>query len=336
MKKLFALITSLVMMMALFIVPITALADDEQADEGTELVNIDFSDDTVMSDFSTKYGGWKIVDGTLRPETPWANAGLEKPISFEGKRIVLSVDFLIGYTEDENLMPAFTIGIVNDTSLLAGNDARGAVLRVLLSNALLYSYFSGNNGYITETLTEYIKNPPVAHNLEMTFDIDKTLTVKIDGNALPHPNNGSSMSKISLADMYDGFAQDFVGYFAVKATSTDTYIDNIKITTYDTPAPIEEPVEPTPVDPTPVEPTPVEPTPVEPDPSGDEPSLPEPPVEPDPGSGEPGSGEQGGNEPNGNNVEKGGCGSAISGFSIAALVLASGTALAVARRKRNK
>lgn len=336
MKKLFALITSLVMMMALFVVPITALADDEQADEGTELVNIDFSDDTVMSDFGGTWGAW-IIDKnneTLRPESPWSNTRLNQAINFEGKRIVLTVDFVIEYTTDESKLPALTIGMAN----AAG---RGASIRFLIDNESLYSYMFGNEaGWVMDTQWKFIREELVVHQLEMTFDLDKTLTVKVDGNILTHAD-GYSMNKISLVDIYEGFAKDFVGYFTVMASGgtevagnpdtyqTDTYIDNLKIVAYDTPAAEEDP-------PTPVDPTPVEPTPVEPDPSEDEPSLPEPPVEPDPGSGEQGGGEQGGNEPQGNNVEKGGCGSAISGFSIAALVLASGTALAVARRKRNK
>ena len=325
MKKLFALIISLVMMTALFAVPITATADEPVEDAGTVLVDIDFSDDTVMDSFSGTFGAW-IIDknnDTLRPESPWSNTRLNQAIEFEGKRIVLTVDFVIEYTTDKSKMPALTIGMANA-------DERGAAIRFLIDNESLYSHVFGNEaGWVMDTQWKFIREELAAHQLEMTFDLDKTLTVKVDGNILTH-SNGSSMSKISLVDMYDGFSENFVGYFTVMASGgtevekenpddpvtykTDTYIDNLKIVAYDTPAPSEEPVEP---------------TPTEPAPSGDEPSVPEIPTEPD-------GGESGGNEPGGNNVKKGGCGSAISGFSIAALVLASGTALAVARRKRNK
>ena len=312
MKKLFALITSLIMAVALFALPITASADEPE-DTGTVLVDIDFSDDTVMDDFVWQYGGWKIVDGTLRPEIPWASTGLDQAISFEGKRIVLTVDFVIEYTDNPALMPALTIGIVDSVSDLSGVTARGAVVRFLIDNESLYSYFSGGNGWIVDSQWKFIQEELTVRTLEMTFDIDKTLTVKVDGEVLTH-SNGDSMYKIDLTERYEGFAEDFVGYFAVKATgSTDTFIDNLKIVAYDTPAPTEEP--PTPPGPT---------QPDDPDPSGDEPYEPEDPNPPS------------GGEPNGNNVNKGGCGSSLSGFSGAALVIASGIALAVSRKRKNR
>ncbi|MBP5467393.1 MAG: hypothetical protein J6Y43_07535, partial [Clostridia bacterium] len=223
-----------------------------------------------------------------------------------------SVDFVIEYTEDPNLMPALSVGIVHDTSLLAGDDARGATVRFLTDRESLYSHFSGGSGWIMDSQWKFIQEELVVRNLEMIFDIDKTLTVKVDGEILTH-SGGDSMYKINLVEKYEGFAEDFIGYFAVKATgNTDTYIDNLKIVAYDTPAPEETPDIPGPEQPE------------NPDPSGDEPSLPENPEQPNNG------------EPDGNNVNKGGCGSAVSGFSAVALVLASGTALAVSGKRKNK
>lgn len=321
MKKLFALITSVIMAVALFAFPITASADEPVEDTGTVLVDIDFSDSTVIDDFGGTWGAW-IIDETnevFRPESPWSNTKLNQAIEFEGKRIVLTVDFVIEYTEDPNLMPALTIGMTN-------SEGRGAVIRFLIDNESLYSHAFGTSGWFMDSQWKFIQEELTVRTLEMTFDIDKTLTVKVDGEVLTH-SNGNSMSKINLVEMFDGFAENFVGYFTVMASggkkveqeegyegpdvyTTDTYIDNLKIVAYDTPASEEDP------------PAPVQPD--DPDPSGDEPSQVEPST-------------PNNNEPlNGNNVEKGGCGSAISGFSIAALVLASGTTIAVFRKKKEK
>ena len=321
MKKLFALITSIIMAVALFAFPITASADEPVEDTGTVLVDIDFSDSTVIDNFGGTYGSWEVDEDNevFRPASPWSNTKLNQAIAFEGKRIVLTVDFVIEYTQDPAKMPALTIGMAN-------SEGRGAAIRFLIDNESLYSHPFGNDGWFMDTQWKFIQEELTVRTLEMTFDIDKTLTVKVDGEVLTH-SNGDSMSKVNLVELYEGFAEDFVGYFVVMASggteveqeegyegpavyTTDTYIDNIKIVAYNTPAPEEDP------------PAPVQPD--DPDPSGDEPSQPEEPNTPN------------SEEPNGNNVEKGGCGSAISGFSIAALVLASGTTLAVVRKKKEK
>ena len=143
--------------------------------------------------------------------------------------------------------------------------------------------------------------------LEMTFDADKTVTVKVDGNVLSH-SNGQRMYKVNYAEKHD-FS---VGYLAMKATEVETYVDNIRVVEYDTT-----------IDPS----APQPPAQSDIDPTGD---VSETPTEL---SGNNGSGDVGGST---TPVKTGGCGSSIGAVSAISLVVAASLVLVFTKLRHLK
>lgn len=232
MKKLFAILTSIALLAALCVAPVGGAFAEEEQDEGTVIVDIDFSDPDIASEFGVGWaGGWEIKNERFHTTQAWESSYYKHGIDNFGDKItVVTVDFFIAYGTD---MPAFSFGIVDDSSCIANDyyGPSGVTLRFRIGQEQLYASFTGNGEgeWIQDSQWGFIvEENPVEHTLEMTFDADKTVTVKVDGHVLSH-SNGKLMSKVDYASTYD-FS---TGYLAMKATNVDSYVDNIKVVQYD-------------------------------------------------------------------------------------------------------
>lgn len=310
MKKLFTLFTIAALLAALFIVPTGGVFAEEEQDEGTEIINIDFSDPAIGEEFGVGWaGGWKIVEEKFHTTQAWESSYYKHGIeNFGTKRIVITVDFFIAYTTQ---MPAFSFGVVDNPACIANDNygPSGVTVRFFNDKEQLFSSFTGkgNGEWIMDSQWKFVVENPTLHTLEMTFDADKTVTVKVDGNVLSH-SNGQRMYKVNYAEKHD-FS---VGYLAMKATEVETYVDNIRVVEYDTP-----------IDPS----APQPPAQSDIDPTGD---VSETPTEP---SGNNGSGDVGGST---TPVKTGGCGSSIGAVSAISLVVAASLVLVFTKLRHLK
>ena len=234
MKKLFAVFISIALLAALCVVPVGgAFAEDEQ-DEGTVIVDIDFSNPDIASEFGVGWaGGWEIKNERFHTTQAWESSYYKHGIEYFSEKItVVTVDFFIAYGTD---MPAFSFGIVDNPACIADDyyGPSGVTLRFRNGQEQLYASFTGNGEgeWMQDSQWGFIvEENPVEHTLEMTFDADKTVTVKVDGNILSH-SNGTLMSKVDYASIHD-FS---TGYLAMKATNVNSYVDNIKVVQYEAP-----------------------------------------------------------------------------------------------------
>lgn len=232
MKKLLVIFTCVVLLIALCVAPIGGVLADEPEDEGTVVVDIDFSDPEIASEFGVGWaGGWEIRNEQFHTTQAWESSYYKQPIeNFGKKKTVVTVDFFIACGTD---MPAFSFGVVDDPSCIADDyyGTSGVTLRFRDGLEQLYASFTGNGEgeWMCDSQGGFVVSEnPVAHTLEMTFDADKTVTVKVDGEVLSH-SNGKTMSKLDYASKHD-FS---TGYLAMKATNVDSYVDNIKVVQYD-------------------------------------------------------------------------------------------------------
>lgn len=305
-KRLLTMITSLALVFALCIAPVYG-AYAAGDDEGTVLIDVDFSDPAVADEFTRGWTtGWEIIDGKFHTTAKWESACLTRPIhGFGEKDIVVSVDFFIAYADYAEREPAICIGVVNNPACIADDDygASGATMRFYKNWESLYASFAGFSGWMVDSQWKFIQENPEVHTLQMIFRANKTVTVKVDGNILTH-SNGDSMSDVDYTD----FVDFDTGYIAVKSTNLGNYVDNIKVVAYEPSSDIPDPTG-------------------EPNPSGDITNG------PDDNNG------NGNGEPNGSNVnvkDKSGCGSAISGTAGFALALAAGVGLVISKKRKNK
>lgn len=241
MKKLFALITTIALLLVLCVVPFgVSSADEPEQETGTEVVNIDFSEATDADLFGTDYQGWKITDGAFYPNVPWANAYLKQAITdFGVKKTVITLDIYVAGGET----PVLCVGILDDVTTVGNNsDPSGITLRIYDGYETLYTAFAGGTGTnrIMDSQGGVYSSEPALKTLEMTFNIDKTVTVKVDGEVLAHTTDGNRMENVGYSELHD-FSS---GYLAVKATSGSTYIDNIKVVQYEETTPEDPPVTP--------------------------------------------------------------------------------------------
>ena len=307
-KKLLTFIICSALAFALFIAPaFSAYADD--AEDGTVLIDVDFSDPAIADEFTKGWtSGWKIIDEKFHTTAKWESACLTRPIrGFGEKDIVVTVDFFIAYSEEYIQHEAvLSIGIVNNPDCIADENygASGATVRFYKEWESLYASFTSAAARIQDSQWKFISPTPEVHTLEMTFKASKTVTVKVDGNVLSH-SDGKMMQDVD----YTEFVDFDTGYFAVKSTNSDNYIDNIKVVAYEPSGDVP--------DPTP-----------KPNPSGDVANEPD---------------NNNGNEndaPNGSNVnvkdKEPGCGSAISGATGFALTGLSGITLIIAKKRKRK
>ncbi len=242
MKKLFALITTVALLLALCVVPFgLASADEPEQNTGTVVVDLDFSETTDGDLFGSDYGGWEVSEGTLKPKLAWANAYLDQEITgFGVKKTVITLDVFVKSTEPTL---GLCVGILDDVSVVGENsDPSGITLRIYKGYETLYTSFAGAGGVnrIMDSQGGIFSDEPVLHTLEMTFNADKTVTVKCDGEVLSHSTDGNSMENVNYGELHD-FSS---GYIALKGTSVNTYIDNLKVVQYDETTPEDPPVNP--------------------------------------------------------------------------------------------
>lgn len=245
MKKLFALITTMALVLALCVVPIGFSVAEEPEGEGEtytikEIVNIDFSKSEDEALFGTDYSGWQISEGAFHPKLPWANAYLKEAITgFGTKKTVITAGIYVAGGE----MPALCFGVMDNVEVVGDNgDPSGITLRVYDGYETLYTSFAGGAGVnrIMDSQGGIYTESPVAHVLEMTFETDKTVTVKADGEVLANTTEGNAMENINYGELHDFTT----GYIAMKATSSSTYISSIKVEQYEivTDPPEEPPI----------------------------------------------------------------------------------------------
>lgn len=232
MKKLFAIFTIIALLAVLCVTPVFGAFAEDAEDEGTVIVDIDFSDPEIASEFGVGWaGGWEIKDERFHTTQAWESSYYKQGIDdFGTKKTVVTVDFFIAYGTD---MPAFSFGVVDNPSCIADDyyGTSGVTLRFRNGQEQLYASFTGNGEgeWIQDSQWGFIvEENPVEHTLEMIFDADKTVTVKVDGNVLSH-SNGKTMEKIDYASKHD-FS---TGYLAMKATNVNSYVDNIKVVQYE-------------------------------------------------------------------------------------------------------
>ena len=174
----------------------------------------DFSAATDDALFSTTYGGWSSADGVYKANMAWANAYLTEPIYLATNKVI-SFDFCL--QNDQDTDHQFNVGLVG----VSGSTISGGVTAHFYYSsqwstemATLNSEFGSATGgtWYADTTTNYFDGQK--HTMTVMIS-DNTASFQIDGNDV--------FTSVSV-----GLEQ---AHLIFQATSTEYYVDNIKIET---------------------------------------------------------------------------------------------------------
>ncbi len=200
-RKLLSMILVFVMTLGIAI-PVSASTFEDKS--------FTFSDSSEEDAFGCTYLGWSVSEGVYRANGAWANTYMNEMIPFDADKEI-SFDFILA--NDEATDHQFNVGLVkiDGTTVSDGLTAHFRYYSEAVGNAVTLNGDFGNvnNLWKEDKVTDYFDGQ--SHTMTITVT-DKKAVFAIDGNAFESQALGLDSA-----------------YLIFQATSTEYYIDNLKI-----------------------------------------------------------------------------------------------------------